>query len=223
MKPVTVALLAALASCHAEVETPLVQTSSTADPGGNIVPITAEGSYGVPCLRITVGETVEWRNEAPAIAANVTSLGEPVELYSPSLVSPANEKEVDGHRVVWWRHTFTSPGVYEYYDTNQGDPGRKVVDPYYGTVTFVGVSDAVRTGVVCVEEPGSSACDGVCCIKASDCHPSDCCDLGQKRCLSTSPAAPVCEGKPAHREFACFDAGDCEGDARCVTPAHVCQ
>lgn len=224
MKPVTLMLLAVLGgACHTEQTPPYVQSTSTADPGGNIIPVTAEGTHGVPCLTIAVGQTVEWRNEAPGIPTNVTSLGEPAELYSPSLVEPYNLSSSDGKPYVWWRHTFTEPGVFEYYDTNQGDPGRKVVDPYYGTVTFVGVSDTVRTAVICVESPGSGACDGVCCVKASDCHTSHCCDLTQKRCLAGSPSAAKCEGKPAHREFACFDDGDCGGDAQCATPAHVCK
>lgn len=220
------ALVAAwVPGCQAQMEGPQVQPSATADPGGNIVPITSEGTFGLPCLVIDVGETVEWRNEAPDLAANVTSLGEPPELYSPSLVEPYQLRELDGAEFSWWRHTFESPGVFEYYDTNQGEAGRKVVDPYYGTVTFVGISDDVRTGVICVEEPDSDQCAGVCCVKASDCPSSQCCEtLERKVCVKPDPNAALCDGKPAHREFGCFGDHDCEDDAAClVGSTHQCD
>jgi plastocyanin len=200
-----------------------VQPSSGGDPGGNIVPITAEGTFGVQCLRIREGQTVEWRNTAPDVPANVTSLGEPTELYSPSLVSPYNLREEDGEAHVFWRHTFETPGVFEYFDTNQGDPGRKVVDAYYGTVTFVGISDDVVTGVVCVEGKGSSACDGVCCVKSSDCPSGQCCDAAQKRCVLGSPSAPTCSGKPAYRQFECFVSADCGAGQTCDIETHKCK
>ena len=213
-----------LAACTARMDaTPPVQPSATADPGGRIVAITAEGAFSVPCLRVQVGQTVEWRNLSPDISANVTSLGEPAELYSPNLVAPYNLGVEDGEPFVAWRHTFTSPGVFEYFDTNQGDPGRKVTDPYYGTVTFVGTSDAVTTGVVCVEEPGSDACDGVCCIKAADCPQSQCCDLAAKRCLLGAGGATQCEGTPAHREFDCFSDEGCSNGEQCSTEHHTCE
>lgn len=202
-----------VAGCQAQIEGPLVQVSSTGDPGGNIVAITPEGAFGPPCLVIDVGETVEFRNESVDLPANITSLGEPVELYSPSLVEPYNIAELDGAPFSWWRHTFESAGVFEYYDTNQGEAGRKVVDPYYGTVTLVGIADGVRTGVVCAEEPGSNQCDGVCCIKASDCPGAQCCEtLERKLCVLPDPNAALCDGDPAHREFSCFGDDDCPSD-----------
>ncbi len=226
---VAVALVAG--GCQAKIEGPLVQASSTGEPGGNIVPITPEGAFGLPCLVIDVGETVEFRNEAPDLPANITSLGEPVELYSPSLVEPYNIAVLDDVAFSWWRHTFESAGVFEYYDTNQGEAGRKVVDPYYGTVTLVGIGEGVRTGMVCVEEPGSDQCDGVCCIKNSDCAGAQCCEtLERKVCVLPDPNAALCDGDPAHREFECFGDDDCPADAedasatQClVETTHTCS
>ncbi|MGM0576067.1 MAG: hypothetical protein ACQEXJ_10100 [Myxococcota bacterium] len=225
--PAALAALIALSSagCATEVDRPVVQPSSTASPGGRIVQITEEGEFSPTCMSIRTGQTVEWRNFSPDIPTNVTSLGEPVELFSPSLVPPYQSDEVDGEAYVWWRHTFDEPGVYEYFDTNQGDPGRKVVDPYYGTVTFVGIDKDVRTGVICVEEPGSDACAGVCCSKNLDCPTGQCCDLEERKvCLQGSPAAEICRGTPAHREFECFDDSHCvEGEQCLVESTHTCQ
>jgi hypothetical protein len=217
-----VALLAG--ACNTPPDLPLVQHSSAA-AADHVVTLGADGRVGAPCLRAWTGDTVEWRNLAPDVPTNVTSLGAPVELYSPSLVAPYNLREVsEGGAVTrwsFWRHTFARPGVYEYYDTNQGDPGRKVVDPYYGTVTFVGLSDDVATAVVCVEEPGSGLCDNVCCTRPSECPSQQCCDLVAKVCRRGSPAAAKCEGPPAHREFDCTSGSDC-GDAACDPDTHTC-
>ncbi len=228
-----------LMACESRLDGPQVQPAATADPGGNIVPITADGSYGVPCLIIEVGQTVEWRNEAPSVPTDITSLGEPVELYSPNLVAAGGhvatrQGPAGPVDYVWWRHTFTQRGVYEYYDSQRAQPGQKVVDPYYGTVTWVGVSADLNTGVVCVEEPGSGQCDWVCCTKAADCPTSQCCEPNGRRCLLTSPKAPVCQGTPALREFQCFADDDCGVGTVCaettaqkdghavVTASHVC-
>lgn len=212
-------------SCTAEVQTPPVQASSPGSPGGRIVNITPEGDLAPSCLTVNAGQTVEFRNQAPLVPTNITSLGEPTELFSPNLLLPYN-KGTDGDEVfAFWRHTFASPGVFEYYDTNGGDPGKKVVDPYYGTVTFVGISDSVHTGVICVKTSGGDQCEGVCCVTNADCPKSQCCDTKNKRCVLLAPdlPPPLCHDvKPAFREFDCFVDSDCADGVSCNSLTHTC-
>ncbi|MBM4343714.1 MAG: hypothetical protein FJ100_10095 [Deltaproteobacteria bacterium] len=233
--------------CTARQAPPYVQDSSGSKPAA-VVKWTAEG-LSQPCVVVEVGETVEWRNLHPAIPANVTGFGND-ELYSPSLVEGgqmATEK-VDGgtERFAWWRHTFRKPGVFEYFDTNRGEPGRKVVDPYYGTVTYVGVSPTLQTGVVCVQQPGTDQCTAVCCLKDNngdgvlennECPSTQCCDPKGKRCLLGAPSAPICApgigsvGFAAFRNFECFTDADCTPDSTgaartCAVDdkgSHVCR
>lgn len=228
---VAVAIAVLVGGCSTKMEGLGVQSSSEGDPGGRIVRVTEEGTFGPSCLVIEAGQTVEFRNMSPDVPTNITSLGSPAELYSPNMATPYNSAEEDdvsgeAKRYSYWRHTFGAPGVYEYYNTNTGDPGRKVVDPYYGTVTFVGISDSVKTGVICVETPGGNQCDGVCCVKVTgDCPSSQCCDLKNKRCVLFSPMnpQPLCEGqKPAFREFGCFLDSDCEAGT-CGLDKHQCE
>jgi hypothetical protein len=225
-----------LCACQTYPEGPAVQPSHAPPPTSNVVPIPKEGGWGVPCLTIEVGQTVEWRNYAPAVPVNVTSLADPPELYSPSLVAPLPTvaKDATGP-YVYWRHTFQSPGVFEYYDTTSGDPGKKVVDPYYGTVSYVGLSPSLVTGIVCVREAGSKQCRGVCCVQNGDgddtlfdgeCGDGQCCDPLNKRCLHGSPSLQVCAGKPVHRSLACFRDAHCKAGESCaIQPKanHTCH
>lgn len=242
-------LVTSIVGCATRADPPYVQDS--AGPGqGAMVKITKVG-LSLPCVSIDVGETVEWRNLQPAIPANVTGFGNN-ELYSPSLVEGGpiaqeyNKEAKKIERFAYWRHTFHKPGVYEYFDTNRGDPGQKVVDPYYGTVTFVGVSATLQTGVVCVRQPGSDQCTGVCCLgnnngdavlNSDECPPSQCCDLKSKRCLQGAPSAPICApgigsvGYASFRNFECFTDTDCKPDStgasrKCavdIKNSHICQ
>ncbi len=204
-----------IAGCTTTPDLPLVQPTASGNPGGRIVELTPEGTISPPCLVITVGQTVEFRNLADR-PGDITSLGSPTELYSPNLISPGPTT---------WRHTFNTLGVFEYYDSTSGDPGRKVVDPYYGTVTFVGLSEDIQTGAICVKSKGGSECDNVCCVKAvGDCPSTQCCDLTNRRCVLASPETPaLCIGKkPAFREFDCFSDNDCEGLV-CEPEHRVCE
>jgi len=131
---------------------------------------------------VRVGQTVEFRNFSPDIAANVTAIALPPDappLYSPNLVKPYNyvarqdadnklceSTAADGEciqRPHWsyWRYTFDEPGVYDWVDTNAGEPGRKVVDAYYGTVSYVGTSDAVFA-TICVLDSSRGGCEDIC-------------------------------------------------------------
>lgn len=152
--------------------------------------------YAPRCVdTIRVGHTVEFRNFMPTVPANVTGIGGPEPLYSPNLVAPYNYIAADDPendlcdatdqgrctiRPAWsyWRHTFDTPGVYDWIDTNQGEPGRKVVDAYYGTVSFVGTDPNTPTGTLCVRNEDGTGCDGVCCAKDEDCKAGTKCQLG---------------------------------------------
>lgn len=223
-------------ACQAQFEGPYVAPSSTPDPNGRVVAIPRSGGWGTPCLVVQAGQTVEWRNFAPEVPVNITSLGQPAELFSPSLVPPlpTTGNDAKDGAYVFWRHTFATPGVYEYYDTNSGDPGKKVVDPYYGTVTYVGLPANLDTGIVCVKAPGSRQCHGICCTGNAvddgtffedECPSAQCCDATGKRCRLGSPALQLCAGKPAHRELKCFADAQCPAGQSCaIGPAdnHTC-
>mgnify|MGYP003333657057 CR=1 FL=1 len=227
-------LFLTLAACATYPAGPQVSESAQA-PADHVVTLAGDARTP-PCLVVDLGQTVEFRNLQPDVPVDVTSLGTPVELFSPALVRGGPIATSDGATYAWWRHTFLHTGVFEYYDTHRGDPGQKLVDPYYGTVTWVGANPNLRTGVVCVQEPGSNQCLGVCCVKNNDgspvlsqgeCPANQCCDASSKRCLRLSPEGLVCQagiGLPsdaALRQFHCFRDADCKPaqgkTRRCVT------
>jgi hypothetical protein len=184
----------AFAACGGEVEseTPAVQDSAAAKPRWTVDLNRVRDGVFRPlaprCLdKVRPGQTVEFRNFLPSAPANVTGIAGPAPMYSPNLVRPYNfvaaddpdndlcdAEAADGAcatRPTWsaWRFTFTEPGVYDWIDTNQGEPGRKVVDAYYGTVTFVGTDPDAPTGTICVQRPDGTGCEGVCCASDADC------------------------------------------------------
>ena len=155
-------------------------------------PITLAGGVSV-----NPGQSVEFRNYQPEVPTNITSLSAPASLFSPNLVRPYNIRTEGWETYSYWRHVFPKPGAYEFFDTNMGDPGRKIVDSYYGTVTYIGESDAPR-GVVCVDPPNCLAsadcltgtqpvgsiccsCMGVCCETDNNCTTDKTCLRG--RCV----------------------------------------
>jgi plastocyanin len=159
-----IALLLVLACDEREAEQNLVQDSARATPTW-FVNAGAEG-FAPECKAVPNGDTVQWENEQPEVPTNVTSLDEPPELYSPNL---------QGEYVIW-SHSFPDIGYYEYYDTNSGDPGRKIVDAYYGTVTYVGTSATTNRGAICVRDPAAPRL-GACCCSALDCDVGQSCTL----------------------------------------------
>lgn len=186
----------ALAACRSSrVDPPRVQGSSTR-PRDTDVRVTGSLEFAPACVAVRAGQTVEWWVD-PAVSGtpvNVTSIGRPVELFSPSLVKPLACDPAAPDRVCW-RHTFEGAGCFDYYDTNSGDPGRPVVDDYYGTVTYVGEAKNVSRGTVCVAGP-SVSCDGVCCTSKFDCADGYVCQ--RSRCVRASDAQPSpCPARPA--------------------------
>lgn len=139
------------------------------------------------------GHVVEFRNYNPEIAANITALASPkgaLPLYSPNLVRPYNYETSAEESYSYWRYQFEVPGVYDFIDTNASEPGRKVVDAYYGTVTFVGIDPNSPFGTICVPNEVGTGCEGICCTNDADCSNGQKCfrtDLDAVgRCLTPS-------------------------------------
>ncbi len=143
-------------------------------------------------LSMRPGQIVEFRNYQPDVPTNVTSLSSPSPLFSPNLVKPYNFRVESDETYSFWRYQFPRPGVYEYFDTNMGEPGRKVVDSYYGTVSYIGESNAPKA-VVCVDPPncvasaeclaGTAPAGTTCCICMSVCCETDNQCTTDKTCL----------------------------------------
>lgn len=181
-------------------QTPFVEKSADEEPRWRIDINRVRDGVFVPyrprCTdEVRIGHTVEFRNFLPEIPTNVTGIAGPAPLYSPNLVRPYNyvgpedpdntlcDLQEDGACVMrpaysFWRHTFTEPGVYDWLDTNQSTPGRKVVDPYYGTETFIGIDPNSPFGTICVPAADGTGCDGVCCTNDGEC-------TGGTRCFKT--------------------------------------
>lgn len=182
MRPALLISALALIACedlHALRETPSVQASADESARWEIdINRVVDGvyrSYAPRCLDgVRAGHTVEFRNYQPEVPANVTTIAGPEPLYSPNLKRPYNYvASTDPASPVFsfWRHTFTQPGVYDWIDTNQSEPGRKVVDPYYGTVTFIGIDPNSPLGTICVVNEDGTGCEKVCCGQDADCNP----------------------------------------------------
>ena len=168
--------------------------------GQQYVVRTADGSVQLAQgLPMRPGDIAEFRNFLPDVPTNVTAFDAPgnAVMFSPNLVRPYNVTAEGTETFSFWRYQFSEPGVYEYFDTNMGEPGRKVVDSYYGTVSFIGESTAPK-GVVCVDPaaclataecmrgeapPGTNccACIGVCCTTDVHCANVNTCLRG--RCV----------------------------------------
>ncbi len=179
---------------------PFVQKSADAQPRWrfdlNRVRDGVFVTYRPRCTdEVRLGHTVEFRNFLPEIPTNVTTIAGPVPLYSPNLVRPyqyigpedpendlctVEEGGTCLERPAWsfWRFTFDRPGVYDWLDTNQSTPGRKVVDPYYGTETFIGFDPSSPFGTICVPDDSGAGCEGVCCANDGECS-------GNTRCFKS--------------------------------------
>ena len=168
--PASCALLL-LVSCQGDPTLNQVQESAR-EAASWFVDVSAADGFLPDCKAIPRGDTVQWTHLDPAVPANVTSIGQPKELYSPNLQGPYTE----------WTHTFSTRGWFPYFDTNSGDPGRPVVDAYYGTVTYVGASDEAHRGAICVRRDGDRA-EGSCCCTDLDCEIGLVCD-GTNTCTS---------------------------------------
>lgn len=191
MKIVFAAVLLLAACAPDRPEFPLVQASSNKQPS-RIVSFnrSVSGRFRAISPRCDIarpGQTVEFRNFAPELPLLLTGVdGNPALLYSPNVARPyqvvAAKDGVDAF--AYWRHTFDAPGVYDYFDAASGDPGRKITDPYYGTVTFVGTAGNATKGTLCIGD--DATCDGKVCCTSSDACPSGqvCVDGPNGRCTT---------------------------------------
>jgi len=151
-------LIFALIGCHAHRSDPPSVQFSSDQPASRVVTITRLGNFSPPCLSISIGDTVEWDNPIgnPINVTTVSVRGAPPELYSPSLVGAA----------AMWRHTFTKPGRFDYFDQGAGG----TVDSYYGTAPSTALAGA--QGTVCVRNADGSGCSELCCDRGGS--PSQC-------------------------------------------------
>lgn len=205
------ASLALVAACDSSrfQQTPFIQDSASESPRWTVdINRVRDGvfhTYAPMCTDdVRLGHTVEFRNFLPEVPTNVTSISSPegVYLYSPNLVRPYNYVAADDPdndlcdslengvckarpAYSFWRHTFDVPGVYDWIDTNQGEPGRKVVDAYYGTVTFVGTDPNTPIATICVPDEDGAGCESVCCSSDADC-------LGNTTCIKRGQALGRC-------------------------------
>jgi hypothetical protein len=136
-------------------------------------------SYSPRCnAEVAPGHVVEFSNFMADVPANVSSIAGPVALYSPNLRRPYNfvpqTEELGAHS--YWRFRFETPGVYDWIDTNQGQPGRRVIDPYYGTETFIGIDPNTPIATICVQRPDGTGCENVCCTGDEQCRSGNQCD-----------------------------------------------
>lgn len=152
-------------ACAGDPSLNTVQDGSKQAPSWFVAKSAVDG-FAPECMVIGEGDTVQWQNLDENIPANVTSLEEPPELYSPNLQG-RNSK---------WSHTFKGDGLFAYFDTHSGDPGRPVVDAYYGTVSYVGASETAQRGTICVRVDGDRG-EGACCCTSLDCNLGLSCDV----------------------------------------------
>ncbi|WNG58268.1 hypothetical protein F0U59_28655 [Archangium gephyra] len=160
-------------------------------PEGSTAAFTRTGG-----LSMLPEQIVEFRNYQPEVPTNITSLSSPSPLFSPNLVRPYNVATESGQTFSYWRYAFPRPGVYEYFDTNMGSPGRQVVDSYYGTVTYVGESSAPKA-VVCVDPPGCQATPE--CLAGTAPEGTVCCVCVGVCCGGAAPESECATGKTCLR------------------------
>jgi hypothetical protein len=155
-------------------------------------------------LLVDVGATVEWRNLSPRSAISVVSAGGSRELSSPVLRAPYNYVPADTTDECalkqndicvaplphsYWRHTFKTPGIFDYRDAHDGSG----TSTLYAYGMPVGTTTASASGTVCVRSaPGDIPivnCQQVCCTgtSAGECAPGVTCISG--RCGGVSQAA----------------------------------
>lgn len=200
----SLALTSVVAACGSvRLDPPPVQESSPAAATA-LVRVSAGQPFAASCLLVDVGATVEWRNLSPRSAISVVSAGGSRELSSPVLRAPYNYVPADASDECalkqndicveplphsYWRHTFKTPGIFDYRDANDGSG----TSTLYAYGMPVGTTTASASGTVCVRSaPGDIPivnCQQVCCTGAGagECAPGVTCISG--RCGGVSQAA----------------------------------
>jgi plastocyanin len=169
-------LVAALGCDSARLSPPVAEPSSPAAATA-LVHVEAGQPFAPACLIVASGATVEWRNLSPAESAVVLSLRAPYELTSPSMTAPynlvpaaasdecgqrVNGSCVDPEAYSFWRHTFSSPGLFDYQNSGGGGVTTSAGDGDEVITAPPSTSSAPSAGTVCVTGPGSE-CQQVCC------------------------------------------------------------
>ncbi len=185
--PLLLALgLGLLPGCDSERLAPPPAQPSSDRPATGVVRSKTAQPFTSSCLIVEPGATVEWRNLSPTTALSVVSTKAPYELSSPALRDPYNLVTPDrsdecaatgpeGCIVAvpfsFWRHTFTTPGLYDYRD---GSGGMVAAVVGYGMPAGSATSSGAASGTICVREPGAPGCTHVCCTGSL---PNEC-DVG---------------------------------------------
>lgn len=165
-----------LGACGSARKTPPAAQPSSMAAASSVVRVKTGTSFTGACVIVNAGDTVEWRNLSPRASVIVLSVREPYELSSPALLSPYNfvaessdectsrENGVCKEPIPFsfWRHTFSTPGIYDYQD--QGGSATTTTGGYaYGLPPGPTTTSASKgTGTVCVRGEGQ-ACEQVCC------------------------------------------------------------
>lgn len=192
------ALALLLMACDSARPLPPPVQESSQSAATDLVHTSAGKPFTSSCLIVDLGATVEWRNLSPRSQISMVSTAAPYELSSPSLtlpyngVAPEQSDECarrDGDTCAerapfsFWRHTFKSPGVFDYRDSSGGGAAAVTTGTYgYGMPSGPTTPTAsVATGTVCVRAADGSGCSKVCCIatRTDDCATGVSCISGR--------------------------------------------
>lgn len=183
-----------LGSCDSQRSDPPPAQPSSTQPATSVVRIRAASPFTPACVIVEAGATIEWRNLTPRSPSSVVSVGGSRELSSPALRDPYNSVPVDTSDECvlrdsngcvaavpfsFWRHTFTTPGIFDYRDAS-GSAVAAVGG--YGLPAGPQTSGSAAVGTVCVRSSvGSTECDRVCCTGtiANECGPAVACVSGR--------------------------------------------
>lgn len=203
----SLSFLAPLAACalfaacgSVRTDPPVAQPSSPETP--SVIVYTTSGQpFNEPCVIVEAGTTVEWRNLTPLSSISVVSTRVPYELSSPSLLTPYNLvppeqsdecAKMEGGTCVerrpfsFWRHTFRTPGIFDYKDAS-GAAAAATTTYSYGMPAGLPKPAGTATGTLCVKSPGGSECVHVCCSgsRVDECASGVACVSG--RCGGVTP------------------------------------
>lgn len=187
-------------TCDSQRTSPPPAQPSSEQPASSVIRIRAASSFTPSCIIVESGATVEWRNLTPSTAISVVSVSNNSELSSPALRDPYNSvgAQTSDECVLrdntgclaavpfsFWRHTFTTPGIFDYRDAS----GSAVASQTgYGLPPGPPSTGSAAVGTVCVRAtPDSTECDRVCCTGSviNECGPVIACVSG--RCGGVSP------------------------------------
>jgi plastocyanin len=178
--PIAAAMLGLLlaSSCDSVRQTPPLAQLSSLEAAGALVRVHRGQPFAPACLIVSSGTTVEWRNLSSRSSIIVLSVRDPYELSSPALLAPYNyvPPETSDECILkengvcietvpfsFWRHTFSSAGIFDYKDSS-GSASASATGSYgYGMPTGSMSTGGTAVGTVCVTGDGVD-CQKVCCL-----------------------------------------------------------